>query len=210
MYYKWHWNILQRGHGVTARSELMKRKRLGGMLLATTVLFGCSRDNAIQPAPPTIAPAPSSTSVAGDGRTSKTALKDLRFTLPAGWTATYDGVGRWKVEKHAPLDSPILLIWSLPKEQAPTDLVHFSHRLQTSSALTEGKCYLDRRSEQGNFADGYYIVGKFMLKRDRRVRDLGLAMIRSLGGHTLIFECLKIADPEQKQEILDLCKSARF
>lgn len=155
-------------------------------------------------------PAPPAPSAAPTSPLKKPSLQGLKFTLPEGWKATYDGVSRWKIEGDAPPDFPVVLIWSVPEDLAPGHLITFCHKLQTSTALTEGKYILDRATEQGNFSSGYYVVGRFRPRGDRRTQNLGLAMIRKLGGHTLIFECMKVNDPEQRQEVLDICKSARF
>jgi hypothetical protein len=142
--------------------------------------------------------------------TSPAPLQALKWTLPQGWKASYDGASHWKIENAVPPDQPFVLVWVLARELVPSDLIDFSHTLQTSSKLTDGKFILDRATEQGSFADGYYVVGKFFRRGDRRTQNFGLAMIRKLRGHTLIFECMKINDPDQRQEVLDICKSARF
>jgi hypothetical protein len=199
-----HWTIPMLTISAPSKEKNRMNAQTNGMMLAVcwalTTVVGCGE----RP----ITAAASVTKTAPPLEQSP--LQDLKFTLPEGWKAAYDGVSRWKIAPQGPVENPVVLIWSLPPEQAPRDLIAFSHTLQTSSTLTEGKCILDRATEQGNFADGYYVVGKFFLRADREVKDLGLAMIRKLGGHTLIFECLKINDPERRQEVLDICKSARF
>jgi hypothetical protein len=176
-----------------------------GMLLvlcgpAVTILAGCT-------------PPPEQRKAVAPTRKVETGLlpfKDLQLTLPKGWKAAYDGVSRWRVEKNGPPDHPVVTIWSLSSNQEPKNLVDFSHRLQTSTELTEGTYVLDRATEQGNFSDGYYVVGKFHPRKDRSAKSIGFAMIRDLGGQKRIFECCKINDPAQREEALELCKSAKF
>jgi len=200
----------------------MRKHRVLGVILVlcfTTMIapVGCGSK------PPSASPAvDASTGAPGTSATPNTQakseappakkahLQDLALTLPSGWKAEYDGVYRWKVAKNVPPDYPLVLIRSLPPEMEPKGLIHLSHTLQTSTALTEGVLILDRSDEQSEFADGYYVVGKFFPRTDKKTRNVGFAMVRSLGGHKLIFACYKINDPAQRREALDFCKAAKF
>jgi hypothetical protein len=53
-------------------------------------------------------------------------------------------------------------------------------------------------------------VGKFRPRGIREGKDTGFAMIRHVGGHTLLFLCYRINDGTLRQEALDWCKGARF
>jgi hypothetical protein len=203
----------------------MRKQRATGAILAlccATLLapLGCGLKNPPSTSPPVESnagpPAASGTpNTATTGETlpaKKAQLKDLQLTLPQGWKAEYNStLVQWKVETNAPPDSPFVLIWSLLPSQEPKGLIALSHRLQTSTALTGGWGYvLDRATEQGEFPDGYYVVGKVLRRTDRNAKTIGFFMVRNLGGQKLIFECFTISDPSQRQEALDFCKAAKF
>jgi hypothetical protein len=186
----------------------MLHRASGGMLvlcyLAVVGVAGCSRS--VEQKPAAMPPAGRSTGPVANAR-----LEDLKWTLPRGWKAEYNrSTLRWKVQKNVPPDYPCVVAWTLLPGQEPAGLIDFSHRLQTSSALTEGAYILDRVTEQSEYPGGYYLVGKFHPRGQRRVLTLGFAMIRNLGRQRLIFECFKIHDAAQRQEMVDFCKSATF
>jgi hypothetical protein len=142
---------------------------------------------------------------------AKSLLQNLKFSLPDGWKAQFlESPQQWKLQKNLPPDFPEVLMWSLSPEQAPRNLRDFVNTLETSSTLTQGTRVMIRAREQARFGDGYYAAGTFRLRGSRDGKDMGFAMIRHVGGQTLLFECYRINDVNVRQEALEFCKNAHF
>ncbi len=139
---------------------------------------------------------------------SKPKLADLKFTLPEGWEAMFKtGSYEWEISKM-PNERPTIYISKISDSDYPMNLDDFVEKLKTEGDHFQHGLYWDSAADKGDLPDGYYVVGKVKLKSDKEAKDTGLSVVRDIKGLKVVFECFRANDDKERQEALDICKSA--
>jgi hypothetical protein len=138
-------------------------------------------------------------------------LKEMKFTLPAGWTAQFDNnTNEWFLDKQADKQLTRVRVVRAPVQNEPNSADAYYQFLQQPD---EAGYVWPQLIQSGSVGDGFFLIAKCRLSSDQinPHPDVGFVVIRNLGNDRFRFKCHNVHNNDTlREEAMSICRTARF